>query len=425
MKTRAQEAADLVEAVVRFCRFLKMWGARIHPDASHGALMALREIDIANREDFRTALRMTIVHCPEEFPLFDYLFNAFWGTGIRAGEAAQATETFANRPVDAKRIGKVVSDTESEDGAPPSGMKQSVVRAIHEGVDVASDSFAGTANAARSGAVVLESVVPGLQHTEAAELDRLARGLAPMLATRRSRRWRRDATGSSIDLRSALRSSLRYGGAPIVLPRRSRRLTRSRLLIFCDVSRSMDEYAAFFLRFSAAVLRRLWRVEVFLFATDIVRVTPMWLRESWASLKLRVPDCGSGTQIGSCLARFFEDYEGSLLSGDTIVMIFSDGLDAGDPQMLERALETIRRRSRSIFWLNPLLHLPGYEPSARGMSIALRYVDVFSPAHDVPSLWQLVERLRVAGGRLRAIGASVDAIAQTRGVREGADVAAG
>ena len=170
-------------------------------------------------------------------------------------------------------------------------------------------------------------------------------------------------------------------------------------MLFCDVSRSMDEHAAFFLRFSAAVLRRMWRVEVFLFATDIVRVTPIWLRESWATLKLRVPDCGGGTQIGTCLSRFVQDYESSLLNGHTIVVVFSDGLDAGDPAVLERSLEFIKRRCRALLWLNPLLHLPGYEPTARGMAAALKYIDVFAPAHDVGSLWNLVERLRSAGLR--------------------------
>jgi uncharacterized protein with von Willebrand factor type A (vWA) domain len=416
MTNRATDATDLVDAVVRFCRLLKLWGTRIHPDASQAALVALREIDLSNREDFRNALRMTIVHRPEDFPLYDHLFNTFWGTGMRAGEAGRATDAFPNRPVDAKSVGKTVQDPETDESERPSDMKQSLVRSVREVIEVASESDAESVSAAPAGMVPGESVVPGLMRAEAAELDRLARGLGPVLATRRSRRWARDARGRSIDLRGALRGSLRYGGAPVELPRRSRRLTRTRLILFCDVSRSMDQHAAFFLRFCAAVLRRLWKVEVFLFASDIVRVTPLWLRETWSSLKLRVPDCGGGTQIGGCLARFWENYESSLLSRDTVVMIFSDGLDAGDPEVLDRALEAIKRRSRAIFWLNPLLHLPGYEPTARGMSVGLRHADVFAPAHDVASLWQLVERLRSVGMRsTRRTGVSEDVRTRVQG----------
>src|SRR5262249_2494545 len=114
MMNRAAEASDLVDAVVRFCRFLKLWGARIHPDASQAALLALREIDLANRQDFRTALRMAIVHRPEDFPLYDHLFNVFWGAGTRGGEAGRASDAFPNRPVDAKRVGKTVADPEPD-----------------------------------------------------------------------------------------------------------------------------------------------------------------------------------------------------------------------------------------------------------------------------------------------------------------------
>ncbi len=106
MTNRAAEARDLVDAVVRFCRFLKLWGTRIHPDASQAALLALREIDLGNRQDFRTALRMAIIHRPEDFPLYDHLFNAFWGDGIRGSEAGRASDAFPNRPVDAKRVGE-------------------------------------------------------------------------------------------------------------------------------------------------------------------------------------------------------------------------------------------------------------------------------------------------------------------------------
>ena len=75
----------------------------------------------------------------------------------------------------------------------------------------------------------------------------------------------------------------------------------------------MDEYATFFLRFSAAVLRRLWRVEGFLFANDIVRVGDRWADEAWRELDAGVPACGGGTQIGKCLKQFLDAYDTSLL----------------------------------------------------------------------------------------------------------------
>lgn len=407
MRKRAKDAEDLIEAVIRFARMLKARGVRVHSDGARTALAALAEVDILQRRDFRAVLRTTLVHRPDDLPIFDYYFNEYWGTPSPF-EERRGDDPAAESPPGLNR-NQPGGEQAGDEASPEDGKQRTSGLAMPQEVELAGEGILQASRAAPATITAEDAVLPGMIRTEAAELDRLARGLAPMLATRESRRWMRDPRGPSVDLRRALRGSLRYGGAPVELPRRSRRPTRTRLVIFCDVSRSMDEHAAFFLRFSAAVLRRLGRVDVFLFATDIARVTQMWLRESWASLKLRVPDCGGGTQIGACLGRFLADYESSLLNQDTIVMIFSDGLDAGDPEVLERTLASLRHRCRSIVWLNPLMHLPGYEPTARGMAVALRYIDLFSPAHDVRSLWQLIERLRTA--RIRR-GALRDGVAE-------------
>lgn len=390
----AARDTNLVRAVVRFCRLLRMWGVRLPAGAAQAALDALGEIEISSRDDFRTALRIAIIHRPEDFPLFTYLFNTYWRTAAPTAEGQQVSEAFPNRPVDAQRLGRSAADPET-DAEREEATEEQHVSSSPSGVALAEDP-AGEMEATRAAATgrAMAERRAGGDPTEVAEIERLTRALTPLLATRRSRRWRRCRSGASLDLRGMLRQSLRYGGTPVELPRRMRRVTRTRLLVFCDVSRSMDEYSQFFLHFAAAVLRRLWHVEVFLFATELVRVTRLWFEESWNKLKLRVPDCGGGTQIGKCLNQFLQTHDATLLNDETIVIILSDGLDAGEPAALEQALEALRRRSRAIFWLNPLSHLEGYAPTARGMAAALRYVDVFAPAHNLQSLWEMAAQLR-------------------------------
>jgi hypothetical protein len=231
-----------------------------------------------------------------------------------------------------------------------------------------------------------------------AELERLARHLGPVLATRRSRRRIADRRGNFPDPHRILRNSLRYGGIPVEFQRASRRVSRTRLIVFCDVSRSMDEYASLFLQFAAAVLRRPWKVEVFLFATELKRVTRSWLHHSWTEMRKMVPDCGGGTRIGACLTQFIHDYGDTLLGTHSLVVILSDGLETGDPTHLAAAMEQLRRRSHAVVWLNPLLHLDGYEPRAAGIAAALKFVDLFAPAHDAASLWELLRQLRLLSG---------------------------
>jgi uncharacterized protein with von Willebrand factor type A (vWA) domain len=383
----AAESSDLVEAVVRFCRLLRTWGVHLTASASQSALEALREIDVTRREDFRSALRIAIVQRPEDFPLFTYLFNAYWrhDEWRRHGPS---NRDLANRPVDSHKLGRDVEDADErvrEAGFRPVG------RMLGPGRDVGERDEAQQSRAAPVGARAARRSGSG---AERAELERLARALSQQLAHWPSRRHEPARAGSRPDPRAMLRRSLRAGGIPVEMRWRRRRVQRTRLVLFVDVSRSMDEYATLFLEFAATVLQRVWRVEVFLFASELARVTDVWLDQRWEELRNLVPDCGGGTQTGTCLQQFLRDHEHCLRGGGSIVMILSDGLDAGDPASIATTLERLRRRSRGVIWLNPLLAVPGYEPRAQGMAAALPHVDVFAPAHDLASLWRVVASIR-------------------------------
>jgi uncharacterized protein len=385
---------SLVISVVRFCRLLRLWGIPTAASASQTAIEAMREIDLSRREDFRHALALTLVRRPEDMALFVYLFNAFWGTGTMRAPAMPGEET-PSRPADLPRLDH--RGTSGEDASADGGVQR--LESAPGIAELELDDVQAS-RAAITGAPAGKQLGPAAL-PERAELQRLALTLSQVLATRPSRRRIRDAAGRIADPRGMLRDSLRYGGIPIEFRWKRRRIARTRLLVFCDVSRSMDEYAAFFLRFAAAVLRRIWRIEVFLFANDVVRVSDRWAEDAWGDLQSGVSACGGGTQIGKSLGRFLDAYDTSLLGSGTIVMVLSDGLDTGEPDLIETAMERLRRRARAIIWLNPLLHLEGYEPRAAGMAAALKHVDVFAPVHDLPSMWDLVSTIRALATRPR------------------------
>ncbi len=392
----ARRDENLVNAVVAFCRLLLERGVKLHADASQTVMCALAEIDITQQQDFRNALLVALLQRPEDRPLFMYLFNAFWLVApSRSRRPIENALGLLGRPLDTKG-----SLQRSNDEDQKSQSQGTLKRGSGSAVEAEPESGAFDAvHAANRGKHI--STIDDSTDQQMAELERLARHLGPLLATRRSRRRVADRRGNFPDPHKMLRSSLRYGGVPVELQRTSRRVTRTRLVVLCDVSRSMDEYASLFLQFAAAVIRRPWKVEVFLFATELRRVTRSWMHQSWTELKRMVPDCGGGTQIGACVTNFVHDYGNALLGMRTIVVILSDGLETGDPAQLASAMEQLRRRSHAVVWLNPLLHLDGYEPRAAGIAAALKYVDLFAPAHDIASLWELLRELRMLAGRGR------------------------
>src|SRR5262249_62191286 len=83
----------------------------------------------------------------------------------------------------------------------------------------------------------------------------------------------------------------------------------------------------------------------------------------------------------------------------TVGVIISDGYDQGDPETIRNEMRMLRRRTRCILWINPLIGTEGYAPVARGMAAALPYIDYFLPANDLPSLRALCKTLSKAKRR--------------------------
>ena len=117
------------------------------------------------------------------------------------------------------------------------------------------------------------------QADDMAEIARAILLIAKQLATRESRRTRAAPKSHLIDLRRTLRRNLKYGGTIIELAHKSKKIRKPRIVLICDVSRSMDSYRRFLLQFIYAFQNSLGRVESFVFSTSLTRVTDYFKNE--------------------------------------------------------------------------------------------------------------------------------------------------
>src|SRR5207247_2507602 len=129
------------------------------------------------------------------------------------------------------------------------------------------------------------------------------------------------------------------------LARRARAVQEPRLVFLVDTSGSMDAHARFLLGFVLGLRRVARRTEVFAFNTRLTRITP-WLvpgkiGPTLERLAAGVPDWSGGTRIGESLAEFVDRHR-ARLHARSVVIILSDGLDRGDPDLLRRALRVLR-----------------------------------------------------------------------------------
>jgi uncharacterized protein with von Willebrand factor type A (vWA) domain len=217
------------------------------------------------------------------------------------------------------------------------------------------------------------------------------------LGVRRTRRWSAAAAGV-VDLRRVVRRNMRHGGELIDLPRRARKEKARPIVVLADVSGSMEPYSRMLLHFVAGLAQGAQRVEGFLFATRLTRVTRL-VAERGAARVLRnvsqtVQDWGGGTRIGEALRTFNVHWARRVMRNGPVVLLVSDGWDRGSPELLARELVRVRRSCRRLIWLNPLLGSANYEPLTRGMMAALRHIDDFLPVHNLLSLEQLAKLLR-------------------------------
>ena len=353
--------------LVGFCRLLRAQRSGVALGEEQDALRALAAIDLSDPEDFRLSLRTTLAKTPAEQKLFDALFAAYWSLWDRAGELGRpAPAPPAKAP--AKRALTSVRDWLKQ-GEPTEEEREA---AGYSPIEVHTKRDFKDFNA-----------------EELEEIGRLLQAIARVLATRLSRRYRPARPPGRLDLRRTLRASLRRGGELLDLSYCRRTCQKPKLVLLCDVSKSMDLYSRFLIQFLYAFQNAYRRMETFVFATSLHHVAPLLrgddLSAGLDALAAQVPDWSGGTRIGAALATFLSEHA-DLVDRQTALLIVSDGWDTGDIETLAEGMRALQRRSRCLIWLNPLLGSPNYRPATRGMQAALPYIDLFAPAHNIESL---------------------------------------
>ena len=246
----------------------------------------------------------------------------------------------------------------------------------------------------------MASDVEALKHKSFAactpeELAALRRIMARIRLTPPRRRTRRTAparsSGSRPDPRRTVRESMRMHGEPARLYWRRRKVRLRPLVLILDISGSMADYSRSLLQFAHSAKRSAGRVEVFCFGTRLTRVTgAMECRRPDEALERAARaafDWDGGTRIGDSLDAFVRGWARRGLCRGGIVVICSDGLDRGDPEVLAAAMERLSRLCHRLVWLNP--HKgddPGFRPSTLGMMVAAPHVDLLLSGHDLASL---------------------------------------
>ena len=370
-----------IENLVLFCRSLREHGLAVTPSEVIVTGRTLHLIDTNDREEVFLSLRSVLTTRVDDFPIFEDLFETFWNRLPQ--KLVERDEPFHSSTIVRRRSTKRNA----------SGLQFFVENWNSSlGHDNESDKLPGASDIESRA----KKDFTAFAADELEEIAHVARRIVKRLAKNPSRRWKPVRKGARVNLRRSFRQSLKTGGELIELSYARRKPKRTKLIVICDVSGSMNIYSQFFLQFVYGLQNSFARVETFVFSTSLSRITGYLKNRTYQRalehLSSKVQGWSGGTRIGASLASFNAEWL-RRIDKRTIIIILSDGWDTGEPEQLKEALAQIKKRAGRLIWLNPLLGNPTYQPMTRGMQTALPFINVFATVHDLASLRALEPHL--------------------------------
>ena len=386
------EASDwpITRRLVGFIDHLRANAFSVGLTETQAAITVLHDLGPVRTATARDTLRALLTGSQDEWQRFDALFEAYWMARGRVRTVTRTRGDVAGQPAKAPAIWRDhlpdgIGGAAESPHAPATGSDDVNARA--------------TGRLVASGQTVRARA--DLRHiADPAEMmaaERTARRLAEAMRYRLSRRTRARIGAPRLDLRRTIRRSIAHGGEPLTLVGRTRPDRPVRIVVFLDVSGSMQPYTRVFLQFVKGLAGQWLETDIYLFHTRLIRVTDA-LREAdpmkaMTRMALMADGFGGGTRLADCLKVFNTGHARRALNSRSVVLVLSDGYDTGSPDQLADQLAILKRRARRLIWLNPMLGWRDYAPVTRAMHVARPFIDHFAAAHSLEALAALEHEL--------------------------------
>jgi uncharacterized protein with von Willebrand factor type A (vWA) domain len=379
--SQAPELTGFDELFIEFAHDLRFHGMVIGSDDVITYLSAISVLDASDIMDVYWSGRIALVRKKDNIPLYNKRFQAFFldisdnepdARKVKLKSSANAGATLEVPNVEQGLPGEVIED-ETRLGY----MASAADISRHKAFADCSDE----------------------------ELNRFRKLISMLKVSPPKRRTYRTQTtpkGKVLDMRRMARETMRSLGEPTDLMYIKRKEKLRSIVFILDVSGSMADYSRNLLQLAYSARRANTKVEVFCFGTRLTRITKsIDKRTPDEAMRLAgesVLDWDGGTRIGDAIAAFVKESRRSRLGRGAIVVICSDGLDQGEPQALDKAMQTLSRLAHKVIWVNP--HKgdnEDYVPNTIGMMIADPYIDKIYSGHNYKSLEEFARELSRMG----------------------------
>ncbi|MEO9898658.1 MAG: VWA domain-containing protein [Paracoccaceae bacterium] len=336
------------EPFVRFAQALRDTGMPVSPDQTIGFIESVGLLGPRDMTDIFRAGKALFAVPPERFAEYEAIFRA----------------VFLDQMIKAPADGEDEDDVEAYE---PTGTDQQI--------EVEDD----TSEVGQDPVTVERLSQRNLSGRDDDALRTLMRDAPSRLPRRLSYRFRRSNHGTRIDMRRTLRDAARRDGEALQLLETRRSTRQRRVLLLIDVSGSMSDRTEGLLSLAHTVVQSADRAEVFTLGTRLTRITSA-MRSTDRSVALKrassiVADIDGGTRLGEALEAFLDVPRYSSFARGAAVVLLSDGLERGSPEIMINAISRLSRSAWRLDLLTPLAADPDFEPATSGLLGILPVLD--------------------------------------------------
>ncbi len=213
--------------------------------------------------------------------------------------------------------------------------------------------------------------------------------MAAVLRTRMALRLKRARDGQ-LDVKSTIRSNMKYGSVPLEIKHRSHAL-KPRIVVLCDVSTSMRHISELMLSLLYAIQNQISKTSAFAFIDHLEFVSPDFdgrqPGDAVSDVLKRMPSGYYNTDLGMSLQDLAHDHLDKIDHHCTLIFVGDARNNYNDPQL--DTFKMIARRARATIWLNP----EAKQMWGTGDSDMLKYARHCAKAYQVSNLSQLSDAI--------------------------------
>ncbi len=278
------------------------------------------------------------------------------GFGDLPDQLAQLARLLQQMGMRPESIGNLMGIVEQNAEA----LREQVAQAV--GLEVARDRAesrgGGKGSDALHGPDIIHKPFASLSGDEKENLRHEVGRLVAQLRSRAALR-RRQGKDGKFDSKSTIRTNLRFGGVPMQLRFKKRKLKPS-LVMILDVSNSMWTVCEFMLRLVHELHDQVSKVRSFAFYADLTEVDPQIIKllddataadHVFQNIRRTLPGGHYATDLGHSLDTFYARYL-SAVTRRTTVIIVGDGRNNYNNPRID-LVQDLQKRAKQLLWFTP------------------------------------------------------------------------